>query len=75
MTPVVQVTYGLMAAHAAGNTKALPLIRGQITWFNYNEYLPEFLPPDGGPNADGYVAPPPPLTTPHSRTPTHHHHL
>ena len=38
---LLQVTYGLMAAHAAGNAKALPLIRGQITWFNYNEFLPE----------------------------------
>ena len=45
------VTYGLLEAHMAGNTKALRLLRCQMDWFNYCEYLPLFLPPDGGPNS------------------------
>lgn len=34
------LTHGLIEAHVAGNSKALPLIRGHQDWFNRCEYLP-----------------------------------
>ena len=34
----------------AGNDDALPLIRGHLTWMEYSDQLPEYLPPDGGPD-------------------------
>ncbi len=39
------VTHGLVAAHGAGNAKALPLIRGMLNYFNNSTMLYEFLPP------------------------------
>jgi hypothetical protein len=54
-------THGLLAAHRAGNTQALPLIRGMLNLFNNHTQLPLFLPPDGGdpPYATPEVFPPP----------------
>lgn len=54
-------THGLLEAHAAGNTAALPLLRGMLNLFNNHTRLPRFLPPDGG-NAPYQtpVNPPPP---------------
>eukprot|EP00026_Physarum_polycephalum_P003966 Phypoly_transcript_03983.p1 GENE.Phypoly_transcript_03983~~Phypoly_transcript_03983.p1 ORF type:complete len:739 (+),score=59.86 Phypoly_transcript_03983:1-2217(+) len=40
------VTHGLIEASLGGNPDALQLIRDQLTWFNYNQYLPEFMPPN-----------------------------
>ena len=45
----------MIEAAASGNAKALGLIRDHLDWFNYCEYLPLFLPPNGGPGTDGYV--------------------
>ena len=61
------VAHGLLEAAIAGNDDALTLLRRHMNWFNYNEYIPEFLPPDGGPptwgagqpHPPGYVAPQP----------------
>jgi hypothetical protein len=49
------MTYGLIEAAASGDGNALSLVRDHLDWFNYCEYLPLFLPPDGGPGTDGYV--------------------
>ena len=43
------VTHGMIEASIAGNTDALPLMRGHLSWFNNNTYLPLFLPAAGGP--------------------------
>lgn len=55
------VTHGLLSAWhgglAANRTDAIPkMLRAHFDWFNSNEYLPEFLPPNGGPMSD---TPPP----------------
>ena len=44
------MTHGLIEASIAGNDDALPLIRGHLTWMEYSDQLPEYLPPDGGPD-------------------------
>lgn len=43
------VTHGLLEADIAGNPDALLLARQNIDWFNNNSYIPQFLPPVGGP--------------------------
>lgn len=40
----------MIEASIAGNSKALPLIREHLNWFNYNKYIPLFLPPDDDAN-------------------------
>ena len=37
------LTHGLLEAAYAGNTKALPLLRGYYDWFNQQAFLPEML--------------------------------
>jgi DUF1680 family protein len=37
------VTHGLLEAAYAGNTKALPMLRGYYDWFNEQSFLPEML--------------------------------
>lgn len=40
------LTHGLIEAAIAGHARALDIIRAHLDWFNYCEYLPEFLPAD-----------------------------
>jgi hypothetical protein len=42
----VMVSHGLLEASISGHSAALPLIRNHMNWFNYNDELPLFLPPD-----------------------------
>ena len=44
------LTHGLIEASIGGNTKALPLIREHLNWFNNNTYIPLFLPAASGPS-------------------------
>jgi uncharacterized protein len=37
------LTHGLLEAAYAGNSKALPLLRGYYDWFNQQSFLPEML--------------------------------
>ena len=53
--------HGFLEAHAAGNPKALAMIRRHMNLFNNHTLLPQFLPPDGGnaPWQTPYGPPPP----------------
>jgi hypothetical protein len=54
--------HGLLAAHAAGSSIALPMARKMMNIFNNHTLLPTFLPPDGGtPPYQTPAGPPPPM--------------
>ncbi len=49
------ITHGLVDAALAGNTDALPLIRGHLDWFNRCEYLPQVVDRNRGYIADHWI--------------------
>ncbi len=49
------VTHGLLDASVAGNSQALPLIRGYLDWFNHCEYLPKVTDRNRGYVPDRYI--------------------
>jgi hypothetical protein len=61
--------HGLLAAHGAGNSLALPMARAMMDLFNNHTLLPVFLPPDGGnPPWQTPAGPPPANWNPYNRT-------
>ena len=69
------LTHGLLAAHAAGHPDALPMLRAHYDYFNYCEFLPLFLPPQGGPGTAGYRGSAYPTATQTEPTVVHGHRL
>ena len=49
------VTHGLIDASLAGNSQALPLIRGYLDWFNHCEYLSKVADKNRGYVPDRYI--------------------